>query len=71
MGYQSNLDKPIIITGDHRLTATAIAQEVGLSADIKNVVEGDELNEISDDELIKKINEKLNCIFPVKSEEIN
>ncbi|MEI7451600.1 MAG: cation-translocating P-type ATPase [Candidatus Falkowbacteria bacterium] len=49
--------RPIIITGDHPLTAAAIADEVGLLKKDNEVVTGDILNEIDDDklrELVKK-----------------
>ncbi|OGF27907.1 hypothetical protein A2303_07665 [Candidatus Falkowbacteria bacterium RIFOXYB2_FULL_47_14] len=50
--------RPVIITGDHKLTAKAIAQEVGLKAKEENVVTGEELDKLSDEKfgkLIKKI----------------
>ncbi len=45
--------RTIIITGDHPLTAKAIAREVGLKTKRANVIVGEKLNEINDDELIK------------------
>jgi Ca2+-transporting ATPase len=47
--------KAIIITGDHKLTAKAVASELGLSVSEKNILEGGELDKISDDELSKKV----------------
>ncbi|GAF91371.1 unnamed protein product, partial [marine sediment metagenome] len=47
--------KPIIITGDHRLTAKAIAEELGLPAQEKNIIEGKELEEMSDEKLKEKL----------------
>ena len=42
--------RPILVTGDHPLTARAIAEQVGLSADGR-VVTGPELDALSDDAL--------------------
>lgn len=50
--------RPIIITGDHKLTALAIAKEVGLEVGEKNVITGDALEKIDDTEL-KKIIKKI------------
>ncbi|HEB01470.1 MAG TPA: HAD family hydrolase [Candidatus Portnoybacteria bacterium] len=50
--------RPIIVTGDHRLTAKTIAVELGLPARAENILEGKELDKISDKELrnrVKKI----------------
>ncbi len=47
--------RPIIITGDHRLTAKAIASEVGLKVKDENIVIGKELEEISDQDLKKLV----------------
>lgn len=47
--------KPIIITGDHRLTAKAVAEEIGLQVSDKNILEGKELNEMSDDEFKERV----------------
>jgi len=46
--------RPIIITGDHPLTAKAVAQELGFKIN-SNVVEGRELDDWSDEQLRKKI----------------
>jgi Ca2+-transporting ATPase len=35
--------RPIIITGDHRLTAKAVAEELGFKLSDKNIIEGREL----------------------------
>ena len=51
--------RPIMITGDHKLTAKAIASEVGLVAKKENIIEGFELDKISDDKIgliVNKIN---------------
>ena len=34
--------RPIIVTGDHRLTAKAIAEELGLPAKEENIIDGNE-----------------------------
>lgn len=47
--------RPIIVTGDHRLTARAIARELGLPAEEKNIIEGKDLTEISDEEFKKRL----------------
>jgi len=44
----------VIVTGDHKLTAKAIAQEIGLEAKDENIIEGKELEIMSDDELKEK-----------------
>ncbi len=47
--------KPIMITGDHKLTAVAIAKEIGIYKDGDLAMDGNELNAIPDDELDKKL----------------
>ncbi|WP_028981209.1 cation-translocating P-type ATPase [Sporocytophaga myxococcoides] len=49
--------KTVMITGDHKLTAQAIAKEIGILEDEKSelVVTGLELSKMSDDELKEKI----------------
>ena len=47
--------KTVMITGDHKLTATAIAKELGILKDEKEAITGAELEEMSDEELIKKV----------------
>ena len=46
--------RTVIVTGDHKLTAKAIAEEIGLEAKDENIIEGKELEAISDDELKEK-----------------
>ncbi len=47
--------KPIIVTGDHRLTAKAIAKELGLPSKEENIIEGSELEKLSDEEFQKRL----------------
>ncbi len=50
--------RPIIVTGDHQLTARAIAKEAGLKVEAKNIIVGEKLDKMSDDKLkdvVKKI----------------
>jgi len=47
--------KPIIITGDHKLTVKAIAKEVGMDVKDENILEGIDLDKLTDEELVKKV----------------
>ncbi|MDD4931145.1 MAG: HAD-IC family P-type ATPase [Candidatus Colwellbacteria bacterium] len=47
--------RPIIITGDNALTAQNIANSLGFEARSDNIMEGNELDEISDDDLPDRI----------------
>jgi len=50
--------RPIIITGDHKLTARAIAEELGMEIKKENIIEGKDLDKITDidlDNRVKKI----------------
>ncbi len=47
--------RAVMITGDHRLTATAIAQEIGLWDDGDEAITGAELAELSDEALAARI----------------
>lgn len=47
--------KPIMITGDHKITASAIAREIGILRDGDRALEGIELEKLSDEEFEKEI----------------
>jgi Ca2+-transporting ATPase len=48
--------KPIMITGDHMLTAVAVAKEIGFYMDGDMVLSGEELEKMSDEEFEKIVN---------------
>lgn len=47
--------KPIMITGDHKITASAIAKEIGILEERDEAVDGLELDAMSDEELKSRI----------------
>ncbi|OXT06113.1 ATPase [Thermoanaerobacterium thermosaccharolyticum] len=47
--------KPVMITGDHKITAMAIAKELGILNEGDMAVTGRELEAMTDDELYKKV----------------
>jgi Ca2+-transporting ATPase len=49
--------RPIMITGDHRLTAVAIAKEMGIYKEGDRVLTGEELEKISDEEFAKMVDQ--------------
>lgn len=48
--------KPIIVTGDHKLTAKSVAQELGFKISNENILEGRDLDELSDRDFDKILN---------------
>jgi Ca2+-transporting ATPase len=49
--------RPVMITGDHKLTAVAIAKEMGIHKDSDRVLTGEELEKLSDEELAAIVNQ--------------
>jgi Ca2+-transporting ATPase len=47
--------KVVMITGDHKLTARAIGKELGMASNEDSIMEGEELNHLSDDQLRNKV----------------
>jgi Ca2+-transporting ATPase len=47
--------RPIMVTGDHKLTALAIAKELGITQDESEVMTGEELETISEEQLREKV----------------
>ncbi len=59
--------KPVMITGDHKVTATAIARQIGIYKDGDITVTGQELDAMSDEELGEKL-EKISVYARVSPE---
>ena len=59
--------KPVMITGDHKITATAIARQIGIFREGDIAVTGMELDAMSDSELDQKI-EKISVYARVSPE---
>lgn len=47
---------PVMITGDHKNTAYAIGKELDICSDMSQVMEGQEIDKMSDDKLVKQVN---------------
>lgn len=47
--------RPVMITGDHKNTAYAIAKELHICKDVSEVITGEELDQLSEKDLLKKI----------------
>ncbi|MGE7840030.1 cation-translocating P-type ATPase [Lysinibacillus sp. NPDC093712] len=47
--------KPVMITGDHKITATAIAKQIGILQDPREAIEGAEIEKLTDRELQEKV----------------
>ncbi len=60
--------KTVMVTGDNELTALTIAKEVGLIENDEDVITGDELDKLSDEEL-KKIILKISVFARTKPED--
>lgn len=59
--------KPVMITGDHKITATAIAKQTGIYRDGDLAMTGQELDKLSDEELKEKL-EKVSVYARVSPE---
>jgi len=47
--------RPVMITGDHKDTAVAIARDLGIISDVSEAIEGSALEDISDEELVEAV----------------
>ncbi len=47
--------RTVMITGDHKITATAIGKELGIISKDSQAISGEEIDQLSDDEFIAKV----------------
>lgn len=47
--------KPVMITGDHKITATAIAKQIGILKESSEAIEGYEIEDLTDEQLKEKV----------------
>lgn len=47
--------KPIIVTGDHKLTAKKIAQEIGIKAEDENILEGKDIDRLDEKDFSQRL----------------
>ncbi len=47
--------KPVMITGDHKVTAAAIAKEIGILKDYSEAAEGSEIDDLTDEQLMEYV----------------
>jgi len=59
--------KPVMITGDHKITASAIAKQIGILKDKSEAIEGSELEKWTDEELRRNV-EKISVYARVSPE---
>ncbi len=49
--------KPVMVTGDHKLTGLAIGRELSLARDERDIITGIDLEALSEDDLLQRIND--------------
>ncbi|MCX7711118.1 MAG: cation-translocating P-type ATPase [Clostridia bacterium] len=59
--------RPVMITGDHRITAAAIAKQIGIAREDKEVVEGNEIEGLTEEQLKQRV-EKISVYARVSPE---